>query len=229
MKKFFLSMLALVVCSAGLFAQATFQGKLTYTMELSGEGAEMAQAMMPNAIIISVLKDKSLVEYDGGMLSMMLGKTLTDNKKGISYMIKDNEEMVYIIDPKKMNAEVDGAEEADPVVSKEEGEMEIAGFKCQKYKMVQNTPMGEAVSYAWVTDQFKMPSNESSSGPGMGSMVGAKGLPGMPLRMEMNQGPFTVVMMAKEVNLDAPEKSKFKLPKGYKQEPFDPNSLMGGM
>lgn len=228
MKNTFFVLMALILGWTGIQAQTPFQGTLTYKMELLGEGMEAYQAMMPSAISISVLKSKTRLEYEGGMMAAMLGTMLTDNKKGITYMIKESDEMIYVMDPKKMNEGAEDAPEAESVITKEDEVIDIAGYSCQKYKVVQNGPMGEQVSYAWVTDKYVMPKSEGS-GAGMGGgMVSVKGLPGMPLKMMTEQGPMTVALTAQKVDLTTPSKADFKLPKGYKQEPFDPNSLMGG-
>lgn len=227
MKKTFSLFLTIAMMAGLIQAQALFQGTLTYEMKLEGEGMEAMQGMMPNAINISVLKGNTSLEYEGGMFAAMMGRMVTNGKKGLTYMIKDSEEMIYVMDPKAM-----GGEEGEPVapqIIEEDEVLEIAGYSCKKYSIVQNTPMGEQTSYVWATDKFKMPSSEGAGGAMGGGMVNVKGLPGMPLKVKVEQGPMTIVLLAKSVNTTLPNKSLFKLPKGYKQEPFDPNSLMGGM
>jgi hypothetical protein len=151
-----------------------------------------------------------------------MGRTLTKGKKGQSYMIKDNEETVYVMEKKD---ESDPAANAKPEVTKEdEAPIMIAGYSCQKYKVVQTTPMGEQSSYIWASDKLVMP---KMSG-GMSGMISSEGLPGMPMKVVTSQGPMTVELEVTKIDRTAPDKSLFKLPKGYKQEPFDPNAMMGG-
>jgi hypothetical protein len=204
-------------------AQETFQGTVHYSFNIEGEGVEAFQAMMPTGMDIAVLKSDMSVEIKGGMAAAMMGRTLTKGKKGQSYMIKDSEETIYVMEKK---AEEDPAADAKPVVTKEdEAPVTIAGYSCQKYKVVQSTPMGEQSSFIWATDKLQMPKSE---GAGMGGMISSEGLPGMPMKVVTSQGPMTIVLEVTQLDRTAPAKSLFKLPKGYKQEPFDPNAMMGG-
>lgn len=219
-----LSLLAVLsfVASFAVAQQETFQGTVHYSFNIQGEGVEAFQAMMPTGMDIAVLKSDISVEVKGGMAAAMMGRTLTKGKKGQSYMIKDNEETVYVMEKKD---ESDPAANAKPEVTKEdEAPIMIAGYSCQKYKVVQTTPMGEQSSYIWASDKLVMP---KMSG-GMSGMISSEGLPGMPMKVVTSQGPMTVELEVTKIDRTAPDKSLFKLPKGYKQEPFDPNAMMGG-
>ena len=226
MKKIFSLLFAVVLMSSIAFAQEVFQGTIHYSFKIEGEGVEAFQAMMPTGMEIAVLKSDVHLEIKGGMAAAMMGRTLTKGKKGISYMIKDSEETVYVMDPAKMDL---GEEPADPVITKEgDAPVTIQGYTCEKYKVVQAGPMGESVSYVWVTDKLKMPASKGKTSGMSTGMISMKGLPGMPLKVETSQGPMTVLLDCTKLDRTAPDKNLFKLPKGYKQEPFDPNSLMGG-
>lgn len=204
-------------------AQETFQGTVHYSFNIQGEGVEAFQAMMPTGMEIAVLKSDMSVEIKGGMAAAMMGRTLTKSKKGQSYMIKDSEETVYVMEKKD---DSDPAADAKPEITKEdEAPVMISGYSCQKYKMVQTTPMGEQSSYVWATDKLKMP---ASDGSGMGGMISSEGLPGMPMKVVTSQGPMTITLEVTKLDRSTPDKKLFKLPKGYKQEPFDPNAMMGG-
>lgn len=230
MKHLITMMLALVFATSAANAQEVFQGTLQYDFKFSGEGIEQAQAMLPTGMQLQVRKSDVIVEMQGGMMAMMMGKIITYGKKGKTYMIKDSEETIYTMDPEKMKGD-DEEEKADPVITKEDETLTIAGFECQKYKVVAETAQGEVTQYVWVTDKIKMPESKGGSGGVAGGMSGSlsmKGLPGMPLKTMVNQGPVTVIMTAKKVDNTMPDKSLFKLPKGYDKEEFDMNSMMGG-
>jgi hypothetical protein len=229
MKHLITMMLALVFATSAANAQEVFQGTLQYDFKFSGEGIEQAQAMLPTGMKLQVRKSDMIVEMQGGMMAMMMGKIITYGKKGKSYMIKDSEETIYTMDPEKLKGDDDG-DTPDPVITKEDETLTIAGYECQKYKVVAETAQGEVTQYVWVTDKIKMPESKGGSGMsgGMGANLSMKGLPGMPLKTMVNQGPVTVVMTAKKIDNTVLDKSLFKLPKGYDKEEFDMSSMMGG-
>ncbi len=228
MKKFSVLFWALLLTAGIAFAQTPFQGTLKYDFKFLGEGIEAYEAMLPTGMEINVLKKDILTEVKGGMVAMMMGRTLSKTKKGVSYMIKDSEETIYVMDPKKMKKDDDGEEpEVDPVITKEDESITIAGYECQKYKVIQ----GESTAYVWSTDKFVMPKskNATGGGGGMGGMISMKGISGTPLKIMTTQMGMTVTITASDINMTAPEKSMFKLPKGYSKEPFDMDKMTGGM
>lgn len=232
MKKLITYVLALVMTFGLVQAQETFQGTLQYNFKMMGEGVEQYQAMLPTGMSMTVLKSDMIMEMQGGMMQMMMGKILVQGKKGKSYMIKDSEETIYVMDPEKMKqGDEDDKETAEPVITKEDEVVTIAGYECQKYKVEVETAQGPATQYVWVTDKLKMPEMKSSGGglSGMSSGISMKGLPGIPLKTMSTQGPMTVIMTASKVDTKAPSKKLFKLPKGYSKEEFDLKSMMGGM
>jgi hypothetical protein len=224
MKRFTVFFAAILMFAAVAIAQNPFQGTIKYEFKFMGEGIEAFQAMMPTGMELNVLKSDISTEIQGGMVAMMMGRTISKTKKGISYMIKESEETIYVMDPKKMkNEEEEVAEE--PVVTKEDEVINIAGYECQKYKVVQ----GENTTYVWATDKFVLPKGESSGGGGMSGMVNMKGVSGTPLKVSTMQQGLSVNIIAKEVSTTPPAKSMFKLPKGYAKEDFDAEKMMGGM
>jgi hypothetical protein len=204
---------------------------MKYDFNFVGEGIEAYQAMLPTGMEISVLKTDMLMEVKGGMAAMAMGRTLTKTKTGVSYMIKDSEETIYVMDPAKMKKDEDPNEpKSEPQVIKEDEVITIAGHECQKYKVVSNTPQGESTSYVWVTEKYKFPKAETSANNGMSGMLDIKGVPGMPLKVMTTQMGMTVTITASEINTKAPDKKLFKLPKGYAKEEFDMEKMMqGGM
>ncbi len=221
---------ALLVIASTAFAQSPFQGTIKYDFNMDGEGIEAYKAMLPTGMEITVLKTDVITEIKGGMAAMAMGRTITKTKTGISYMIKDSEETIYVMDPAKMKKEGDDdAAAADPTVTKEDEVLTIAGYECQKYTVVSQTPQGENTSYLWTTDKFAIPKSEKSAGGGMSGMLDAKGVPGTPLKIMTSQMGMTVTITANEVNTKAPSKSMFKFPKGYAKEDFDMSKMGMGM
>lgn len=228
MKKL-LSLLFAAVLAIGTLHAQDFNGKITYGFDIAGEGAEQVKAFMPESMSMTFLKTDMIMEMKGGMVAMMMGKILVQGKKGKAYMIKDAEETIYVMN-KPDEEDEDGEEDAKPTVTAT-GETEtIAGYECAKYEIVTETPEGPVTSYAWSTEKIKPAKGKSDGGvSGMGmSAMSVEGLPGMPLRMETAQGPFTIIFEAKEVDTTTPDKALFKLPKGYDKEDFDPAMFGGG-
>lgn len=227
MKKLFTFLFVIAVSVTALNAQDAFQGTLKYDFKMMGEGVEQFQAMLPTGMEMAVRKSDMTVEIQGGMAAMMMGKILVKGKKGKSYMIKDSEETIYVMDPKKND---DGADDVKPEITKEDETINIAGYECQKYKVTTETAQGPVTQYVWVTEKLKMPEMKgNASMGGMGSSLSVKGLPGMALKTMAVQGPMTIIVTATKVDKNVPDKSNFKLPKGYSKEEFDMNSMMGGM
>lgn len=224
MKRFTVFFAAILMFAAMTFAQDPFQGTIKYEFKFMGEGIEAFQAMMPTGMEINVLKSDISTEMQGGMVAMMMGRTISKTKKGIGYMIKESEETIYVMDPKKMKSDEGEEVKEDPVVTKEDEVINIAGYECQKYKVVQ----GENTTYVWATDKFILPQGTSTGG-GMSGMVNMKGVKGTPLKVSTTQQGLSVNLIAKEVSTTPPSKSLFKLPKGYAKEDFDVEKMMGGM
>ncbi|MFM2375287.1 MAG: hypothetical protein RLZZ165_384 [Bacteroidota bacterium] len=220
---------SLLVMSAAM-AQSPFQGTIQYKMDFIGEGMESMQAMFPTGMVIAVLKTDVMVELQGGMAAMMMGRTIMKTKKGISYMVKDSEEKIYVMDPEKMKGDEDPTEaNVKPQVTKEDEVITIAGYECQKYKVVTHTPQGESTAFVWTTDQFAIPKSSRGAGSSISGMMDMEGVSGTPLKIMTEQGPVTVTFTADEVITRLPDKKLFKLPKGYTIEDFDASSMMGGM
>ena len=227
MKKVFSFIVMTLVTAGVIFAQG-FNGKISYSFKIEGEGVEQFEAMMPTGMTMTYLKQSMIMEMEGGMMAMMMGRMMFDGKKGKGYMIKDSEETIYVMENPGGDK---GEEEAEgPTINKTDETMEIAGYTCTKYEIVQEGPMGEQTGYAWATEDIQPTKPKKGGSMSMGGMGGMnmKGLPGMPLKMEMAAGPMQIVIEAKEVDTNTPDKKLFKLPKGYDKEDFNPNMFGGG-
>lgn len=219
MKKIFA--IILVMTSSFTFAQSLFQGTIKYDFVFTGEGVEDNQAFLPTRMNISVLKSDVLTEVVGGMFDM--GRTLTKTKTGISYLIKDSEQMIYVIDPAKMNVE-ETVTELDPQVTKENETLTLAGYQCEKYSVVTTTDGVETIAFVWVTNKIQIPKSATDdSEVGMSGMLNMKGVPGTPLKTMTSELGVVLIITATDVSTSKPDKNIFKLPKGYKKEDYDEN------
>lgn len=226
MKKLFFTLLLTLSMGMTVFAQETFQGTLTYGFKFMGEGVEGMEAFLPQSYTFQVYKSDMLMEMEGGMAAMMMGKILVLGKKGEAYMLKDSEKTAYSM---KNDDNEEKSDEPTPVIEKEDETIEILGYECQKYKVTTSTDEGEMVQYVWATDKLAFPEMEGGGAAGgMGGSMSVKGIKGLPLKTMINQGPMTVTLTATELTLEKLDKNMFKIPKGYSKEPFDPN-MFGGM
>lgn len=226
MKKVY-SFIAFTLLTVGVIFAQDFNGKIKYSFKAEGEGMEQAAAFMPTAMVMTYLKQDMILEFEGGMMAMMMGKMLFHGKKGKGYMIKDSEETIYTMDRPEGGDEEEGPE---PDIKNTGETMNIAGYECTKYEITAEGPMGPQTSYAWATDKIKPAKPKKGGSMSMGGMGGMnmKGLPGMPLKMETQTGPISIVLEAVEVDTQTPDKKLFKLPKGYDKEEFNPNMFGGG-
>lgn len=228
MKKLFSLLFAVLLTSSVMFAQDTFQGSITYDFKMMGEGVEQMEAFMPTSTEIHVRDMDIMLKMNGGMMEMMMGRIVVMGKKGETYMIKDSEQKAYFMEAEDDQKEM--AEKMAPTITKEDEVITIQGYECTKYKVeVENPKGGTITQYIWATDKFKFPKMEGGlSSMGTGGL-NIEGLKGTPLKIMSSQMGFTTVMTATNVSTSSPDKDLFKIPKGYKKEKFDPNSLMGGM
>lgn len=210
-----------VLLTLCLFVPAIAQkseGKIKYDFKMTGEGMEQMAAFMPQSMEIIFSKKGVVTRIKGGMMETMMGDILV-NKEG-SYMIKHGEKTVY-----DMSDATEGQEEEPkPAIEKEDEVIEILGYKCQKYKVISESEVGEVVTYVWVTDEIEIPKQKT----GMSSNLTAGNLPGIALKTMSTTMGMTTVLAATEVSTDKQDKAQFEIPKGYTKEKFDPNSL-GGM
>lgn len=227
MKKLFLAFLLTAVIGSAAFAQRTFQGTLNYSFKFMGEGVEQMEAFMPTGYEFKVRKNDMVMEMQGGMAAMMMGRILVMGKKGKVYMIKDSEETAYLM-PKSDDKEE--GETPTPKIEKQDETIEIAGYTCQKYKVTVEADGETATQYMWVTEELKFPEMKGGNGMsgGMGGGMRVEGINGLPLKTMIDQNGMTVIMTATDLVEESLDKTMFKIPKGYAKEDFDP-SMFGGM
>lgn len=213
MKKLLLPLLFLLVVPFAM-AQKKFEGRITYSFSLEGEGAESMAAFMPRTMSIDVLKSESSIVMSGGLMDLMLGRVFTVSKKNKSYMIKDNEKVAY-----EMSMDQNTPTSENNTITKEDETIIIQGYTCQKYKVVSTGPEGESISYVWTTQELVLPQTMSNKSAAS-SMLSGKGTPGTPLKVMTSQGGMTITVTATQISKNKPSKDLFKIPKGYSIEPF---------
>jgi hypothetical protein len=222
MKKIQIALLLCLFSTAALQAQKAFRGTMTFTYEISEEGAEQMKAFMPEGMVVKYGDNKMATEMKGGMLSAMMGRIIVN--AGEAYVVKDSDQAVYVMDEE----DKEGAKEAvenQPKATKVDGETkEILGYTCQKYLFTMKQDGQQIEQVVWATDAFKapdmkLPSQQGSMGSGMLSMGGIDAMP-LQVDIAMPNMPVTIVLKATEmVEGEVPDEA-FAKPDGYEEKPF---------
>ena len=196
-----------------------FEGTIEYSMKLTGDMASMMSAFLPESMHFK-FKDKHIAMIaQGGMMSSM-GHIVYNGDQNEAFMIDKSSRKVY-----KMVRKSDDLKPKPPVVVKEAEIVEIAGYKCTKYKIGTRDKAGNAqFSYLWATDEIQIRRNDTGTADArqlQSFMI--QGVEGVPLKMMNTQaGMGTIVLTATKVSKETISDSQFKIPEGYAIEEFDP-------
>ncbi|MEX0967596.1 MAG: DUF4412 domain-containing protein [Bacteroidia bacterium] len=225
MKKHFgLFLLQLLFIVPFAFAQ-NFEGSIEYSLSVDGEGENIQQTKdaMPNKMTYFIKDDNMKIRTEGGMAAAMAGDIIMVGKERTMYILQPASKMAMQI---KMEDTED--EEVKPVVTKMDETENIAGYDCQKYKVVSKTEQGDVVSYLWVTDKLKVdvPQSMMQSGTQM-NLPGE--IDGFPLKVishiDMAGNQLTMIFTASEVNKTSLNASDFKIPEDYTKQVVSPDML----
>ena len=220
----FIVILLLSFIELNVLAQKPFQGIIRYEMAISGTQAEHMKGMMGGGKHVWMYKGEN-TRQEQEMMGMKI-TNITDSKNGLMYVLKNDAKVAYKMDRNKAKPKADEGKE--PPVEKLDEVLEIQGYKCQKYKIIAQSSMGEQQIYVWATKELKMPSTKDTSLP-KDEGLHFKGIDGMPLKsvMDMMNGAIKITLTAVEVKVEKLDDELFKIPKDYKIEDFDPMKLMG--
>lgn len=222
MKKL-LVVLAVMMVGTYTFAQTTFNGTVTFSVELKGDMVDMLKSMMPNKQVYHYSEGNFRMETLGGMASGQ-GDILYQAKNDKTYILntarKKAQEMT--------NGQSETTKDADVTVT-ETGETEvILGYKCDKYKVVIKTKDGEMVQYIWATKDLQPVKPKNASNIEAMSAITDK-IKGMPLKiqLEINQMGLSFLMVTTATNIDnkKPSDDLFVIPSDYTVEAFDPKKI----
>jgi hypothetical protein len=224
MKKSIFLLIVMFFVTSVTFAQRTFEGTIRHEIKYLGESADQMAAFAPSGTVYMILGNDLKFRLEGGMTAAMMGDILVKGKEGISYMLKDDEQIAY-----KFTSDDEEVEEVHPVITKEDEIITIVGHQCQKYKVVTTTEEGEVVTYVWTTLDFVFPKFKGSSTSGN---VVFEGVPGVPLKhmttMDMMGMSITTIYTAIELTEGKLSAEEFEIPENYEIKEFDPSSMFGG-
>jgi GLPGLI family protein len=192
-------------------AQKQFEGTVTYTLDISGEGLppEAKQMLAGSEMIVAMKGDKARTDMN---MTMQKTTAISDAKTKTSFVLMDLMGTKYKI--------VSKADEKQPEVKVKElpETKEVAGYKCKKAEV---TMEGQ-------TEPITVFYTEDILNTGYNSQI--KGIKGYPLQFEVNQGGMKISYTAKSVSKDKIEDSKFVIDtKDYKEVTKDElTKMMGG-
>jgi len=232
MKKLTLTLI-LGIIGINSFSQDTFEGTISFEVNIIGENVEQMAQFMPQGYEFSFKDNKSIFKISGGMMAQMMGEIIVDNQTGNSYMINHAEKIAYKME-NAVKESIEDMEISRPTITKLDEEVEILGYRCQKYKVVSTTGGQSIESFIWVSKDIVVPYPKNS-----GNMPGGSGafyfpeLEGFPLKMinNLNSGMGMVKMEMFAVNVErkALDDSLFAIPEGYEEKNFDISMFMNPM
>ncbi len=215
--------LAVMIMSTVAFAQAPFNGTVTFAVDLKGDMVEMLKGMMPN---------KQVYYYSEGNFRMETSGGVAGGQGDVLYVAKDDK--TYILNSSRKKAqemtssEGDKTTDGDVVVTETGEKADILGYSCDKYKVVIKTKEGEMVQYIWATKALQpvKPKGAESVTALSGITDKIKGMP-LKIQLEINQMgmSFTMITTATKIDNTKPSADLFVVPADYTVEAFDPKKI----
>ena len=227
MKKTFFCLMLLAISAATLSAQKTFYGTVEYKYEMKGEGAEMMAAFMPEKMVVKYGEKSMMTFMEGGMMGDMMGKIIVNGESGENFVVKDDEQAVYMIKTEDIEEETAGQDK--PRVEKLKEQKDILGYACQRYKVTAMQDGEETVQHIWITDKLKAPEIKAPGAGQLGGMVSTKDIPGFPMEVEVAVPQTGMTLLLSVTSLDKAKvaASEFERPKGYEVKDFSEMMQMG--
>lgn len=218
MKKFLL----FATCFLVVFfsnAQKPFEGKITYDITLSGEGAEMMSAFMFNSYEYYFSDNKVRLSMGGGM-AFMFGDFIVNDATKKSYMIMDEEETAYDMS----NMEDEEVEDTLnlPEIIKLDGTEKIMGYTCSKYKMTVVDDSTTMVMYYWVSKDLSPGSRKKV---GTTNSLYVDGIEGFPLKIVSEFDGIVMTQVVTEISKEKLDDSLFEVPAGYEVKDFSESPI----
>jgi len=155
------------------------EGKITYSLDVEGEGAFLLKSLLPGGYEYLFKSDKVYMKTVNGMFaSAILGDFLYHSSSSTLYMVKREEKVAYIVTNvkgKQDKSETDW--EKDVTVTATDQYQDIAGFKCRKHIVKsKNTVHNPTDQELWVTEEIQANLNDVIPIQ-LGQFKGLKGVP----------------------------------------------------
>jgi hypothetical protein len=229
MRKILLALMVIACSASASMAQKTFQGTIEYDIQIGGgDQAAMLSSMMFNKMVLKIGEKQMMTYFEGGMMSGMMGKIVGGADGKSAYIIRDSEGTVYVMDEADLDEEgVDNMTGME--VTKENEQVEIHGYRCEKYKIVTTVEDETTIQHIWTTTDLNMPNKNAKLG--MGNMFNDE-IKGFPLKFitESNAGgmAMTITMEASVLKEEKIDKDFFAYPEGYEVKDYDPKTFGAG-
>lgn len=222
MKKCMLSLLGIMVISLSSFAQS-FEGQVSYKIEVKGENAALMAMLMPNSMDMFMLGKDALIRMNGGIANT--GDIITKGEEGKSYMVVHSKKTVY-------NMSSDKSKSTSKPTVEEKGTETIKGYKCTKYLVkFPKTEKGEIYQYMWCSTDIKFTPPQTA---GKSSQFFLEEIKGFPVKIDQYvtasaKGQTMTInqeLLLDKISETKPDAGMFEIPKKYKVEEFDETKMM---
>ncbi|SDM00600.1 protein of unknown function [Catalinimonas alkaloidigena] len=200
------------------FAHAQdFEGRINYSIKVSGSNAQQLAAMMPKSYDLQMKEGKVRMKSDAAMMNDVL--MLNDER--VSYLMLPSQKKAFRI---KMQDQNDQQENVS--VEKTDETRSIAGYNCKKYVVSVKDPQSGVTQKQtiWATPALQLSKMQGSTG---GMNIFYKDIDGTPLAITMETPMFSMEMTATNVSKESVPDAVFTVPSEYKVEDFDPAMLQG--
>lgn len=198
----------------GFGASAQSQGHIKFKIEseIPSNFPPQAKAFMPTFLEVYHKEGKSRVKTDAPFMNDIL----SIGEKEVYMMDEADKEAKKLPDMSK-----DQDKMPKPEVTKNGKSLTILGRKCIGYDVKMKMGGQTIVSSYFVDPTLKL--KIANTG---GSQLTVDGVEGVPLRMEVKQGPISLSFEATEINTTGPfDDAMFKVPSDFKISLFDPKAM----
>lgn len=217
-KLLLLAILALMAIVSN--AQKPFEGKITYTVEMSGDGSEMMSAFMFSSYEY-YFSERNIRLTMGGGMAFMFGTFVVNDATKKSYMIMDEDETAY--EMTTIENEEESAEDINPPkIEKLEGSEKILGYTCSKYKMTVVEDSTTMTMYYWVTTELNPCSKKKI---GTTNSLYVDGIDGFPLKIVTEFDGIVMTQEATEIVKQKVDPALFEVPAGYRIKDFSESPI----
>jgi len=196
-------------------AQKDFEGMIEYDVKVTVENSKVLSDILPYQYTVYYKGKDIRIENEGGY-GVLMGDLLYLNDSGNVFMLQSQDKIAYKIAKESLPANYN-----TPAVTESDKEKTIAGYKCKEYEVIYKTKMGETKIHCWAAPAFSnIPQMRSPFTKNL-MIPGIEGLPLLIVTEKTDQNAsFTLTIRATKVTQEKMDASSFKIPNGYKIEPY---------
>ncbi|MEM6726696.1 MAG: hypothetical protein AAF598_21840 [Bacteroidota bacterium] len=200
------------------YGQKYFQGLISYSNEREGEDAAVLDTILPNQVICAYRRSDLSMVMMNGLREGFDDKLLILGKEKEIYLINDKEQEIY-----RVTNELSSKDLSFPIINKQEEVVNILGYPCQKYEVIDTVDQAPRHQYYWITTAIKT-KNTEGYGTSMQPFT-IQGIEGIGLKkvgyIEITGKIYLQTQTALWIKKKKPKAQYFKLPEGYTLEDYD--------